>query len=83
MGRTNRHDTSQDEILAFHAALVRDRQQKDKLDTIIPTDEWEALLARVLRVQTRQTAQDKTWFMDRAGLVQRIKKVGVKVLVPA
>lgn len=71
------------ELEALHAALVRKRSEDGTLEAVIPLKEWQAILARVLNVMTRQTAADKTYAMACLGLIEHKEKVGVRVLPTA
>lgn len=82
MGKTESR-TSQQELVAFHAALVRARKERGLLSSIIPVKEWESHLVRCLGTMTRQSCQDKTWAMDRMGLIERLEREGVRVLETA
>lgn len=57
-------------------------KEEGRLTEVIPTRDWEGLLTRCLDTMTRQTCQDKTWAMDRLGLIQRIERQGVLILEP-
>lgn len=72
--------SSQKEIRAFHNALVLDRKAKGKLQEVIPVKTWESILVQCLGTMTRQSCQDKTWAMDRLGLIERREREGVLVL---
>lgn len=73
-------ESSKLELLALHCALVRQRKESGTLPQLIPTAEWESILARTIGVMTRQTATDKTWAMQRLGLIEHRKREGVIVL---
>lgn len=73
-------ESSKTELMALHRALVRARREAGTLSEVIPVEEWEGILARALNVMTRQTANDKTWAMQRLGLIDHIKRVGVRIL---
>lgn len=72
--------TSQRELVAFHAALVRDRKERGSIQQVIPVKEWEALLVKCLGTMTRQSCQDKTWALDRLGLIERKDREGILIL---
>lgn len=71
---------AKNEAIALHAALLRKQKEDGTLGTLIPTEEWESILAKTLGVATRQTAQDKTWFLQRLTLIERRHKEGVIIL---
>lgn len=73
-------ESSKTELEALHRALVRARREAGTLDSVIPVPEWEGILAQALSVMTRQTANDKTWAMQRLGLIEHTKRVGVRIL---
>ena len=77
-----KQETAKQELTALHAALLRQRREAGTLQDLIPVPEWEGILTRTLDVMTRQTAQDKTWAMERLGYLVRIKKEGVRILDP-
>lgn len=70
------------EILAFHSALVAAEQEKGTLGRVIPIDEWEGLMVQCLETMTRQSCQDKTWALNRMGLVERRNREGIILKVP-
>lgn len=74
--------SSKAELLAFHAAMVRIQTEQGTLGTLIPVRDWEGYLVRCLGTMTRQSCQDKTWALDRLGLITRQEHLGV-VLEPA
>lgn len=73
-------ESSKTELEALHRALVRARREAGTIDAVIPVPEWEGILAKALSVMTRQTANDKTWAMQRLGLIEHTKRVGVRIL---
>lgn len=75
-------ESSRLELEALHRALVRGRRDLGLQDALIPLEEWESILARTLNVMTRQTANDKTWAMQRLGLIVYKKREGVIILDP-
>lgn len=82
MGKPNGQATS--ELLAFHAAVVRRQREVGRLGVLVSVPEWESLLTRALSSKgvllTRQSCQDKTWALERLGLIRRLKGEGVIVL---
>lgn len=72
------------ELVAFHAAVLRRQKETGRVGQLVPVPEWEALLTRALSAKgvllTRQSCQDKTWALDRLGLIRRVKGEGVIVL---
>lgn len=72
--------SSKQEVLALHAALLRKQKEEGTLGTLIPIAEWEGHIAKTIGVATRQAAQDKTWFMARLGLIKRLDREGVIIL---
>lgn len=79
MGKTE-SQTAKLELVAFHAALRRERKERGVLEAVIPVPVWEGLLVQCLGTMTRQSCQDKTWALDRLGLIQRRDREGVVVL---
>lgn len=79
MGKTD-SQTAQQELVAFHAALLRSQAEAGDLGRLIPVPDWEGLLVRCLGTMTRQSCQDKTWALSRLGLIVRKERVGVIVL---
>lgn len=69
--------SSKQEVEALHAALLRQERERGTSGRLIPVEEWEGILAKTLGVATRQTANDKTWFMHRLGLLVHEKRKGV------
>lgn len=76
MAKTLSQSSSRAELLAFHAALVR----LGLHGTMIPVSDWERMMVQALETMTRQSCQDKTWALEKMGLIKRQKKVGVTVL---
>jgi hypothetical protein len=72
--------TAKQELIAFHAAIGRMLEEVGRRGVTIPLREWESMMAKALNVMTRQTAADKTWAMERLGLIIHKKKEGVIVL---
>jgi hypothetical protein len=68
--------TSHQELLLLHAALLR----QGKAGILVPVKTWESLLVQCLGTMTRQSCQDKTWAMERLGLIERREREGVIVL---
>lgn len=69
------------ELLAFHAAMVRLQSERGTTGQIIATPEWEGAMCKALSsngtLMTRQSCQDKTWFLERLGLITRRHREGV------
>lgn len=72
MGKTESR-TSHQELVTLHAALLR----QGKAGVLVPTKTWESLLVQCLGTMTRQSCQDKTWAMDRLGLIERREREGI------
>lgn len=72
------------ELLAFHSAMVAHQKEKGTLGTPISLDQWEKALTSCLSqrgtVLTRQSCNDKTWWMDRSNLIRRIEREGIILL---
>jgi hypothetical protein len=64
-------------LLAFHAAMLRVRREAGQAPEPISVKDWEAAMCRVLTEQgsilTRQSCADKTWFLERLGLITKTK----------
>lgn len=74
MGKTESR-TSHQELLVLHGALCR----AGKAGVLVPVKTWESLLVQTLGTMTRQSCQDKTWAMERLGLIERQERVGIIV----
>ncbi len=74
------------ELVAFHAAVGRYLRAAGRHGIIIPVREWESMMVKALSRQgvllTRQSCQDKTWSLERLGLVEVRKREGVIVKEP-
>lgn len=72
------------ELLAFHRAVLRRQRELGKLGVLVSVPEWESYLTKALSrrgvLLTRQSCQDKTWALERLGLIRRVKGEGVIVL---
>lgn len=79
MGKSE-SQTAQQELVAFHAALLRTEKEEGRLGRLIPPQEWEGLLVRCLSTMTRQSCNDKTWALTRLGLITRKERFGVIIL---
>lgn len=84
MGK-KRYDSEQsrDELVAFHAAVLRHQKENGVQGAIITVRDWEKLLLTCLGTMTRQSCQDKTWALDRLGLIERKPRKGVIILEAA
>jgi hypothetical protein len=73
------------ELEALHAAVLKQQRQAGVVGCIISVRDWEAILISTLGTMTRQACNDKTWALDRMGLIQHHKREGVVILerVPA
>jgi len=75
MGKPPGPNQAKASLLAFHAALLRLRTETGTLHQPIPLPQWEAALTQVLSqngtLLTRQTCADKTWALERLGLIQK------------
>lgn len=86
MGKQPGAGQAKQALLAFHAAVLRHRKETGRLEQPIPTADWEAAMCRTLSeggaLLTRQSCADKTWFLERSGLIQRKEREGILVLEP-
>lgn len=83
MGATKRQTLEAPaQLKALHAALYFELEAAGRLGQVIPVREWEAIIIQCLGTLTRQSCQDKTWCLERMGLIERRERVGVIVLAP-
>lgn len=73
MGR-NRYDSEQSrlELEALHAAVLSIQRREGCIGKPINTRDWERIVITALGSMTRQACNEKTWAMDRLGLLERV-----------
>lgn len=62
-----------DELLALHGAVIELQRRDGCIGTPISTRDWERIMLTTLGAMTRQACNEKTWAMDRLGLLERLK----------
>lgn len=85
MGKQPGPGQAKQTLLAFHAAILRLQAETGRAGEPIPLSDWEAAMCRVITeggaILTRQSCADKTWFLERLNLIQKVGSGKGKVSV--